>query len=76
MTFDIGRNNITSNANLDAVGRRNGLDRFVTLAVGARAVTQKTMTATVEAVVGAAYLDGGMEAAEKVVEKLGIFDQA
>ncbi|KAI4184248.1 MAG: hypothetical protein L6R41_004880 [Letrouitia leprolyta] len=76
LTFDTLRNDVTSNMNLEAVGVRNGLGRFVDLAMGARVVTQRTMTATVEAVVGAAYLDGGMGPAEVVVKKLGILDRA
>ncbi|KAL8994158.1 MAG: hypothetical protein Q9188_007146, partial [Gyalolechia gomerana] len=35
LTFDTLRNNVTSNKNLEAVGTRNGLGSFVTLAEGA-----------------------------------------
>ncbi len=61
-----------SNAALKAVGHRARLDRFLTLAPGTVFIHQKTMTATVEAIVGAAYLDGGMDAARKAVEAIGV----
>ncbi|KAL8757281.1 MAG: hypothetical protein Q9184_004246, partial [Pyrenodesmia sp. 2 TL-2023] len=63
---------ITSNKSLDLIGRHSHLDRYLTLPEGAKGVALKTMTATVEAIIGAAYIDGGIEAAEMVVESLRI----
>lgn len=72
--YDTLRSTVT-NAALQAVGNRNGLERYIGRPAGPYGlgpVHQKTMSATVEAIVGAAYLDGGMDAAKKVVEALGI----
>lgn len=66
------RHEVTTNDSLEAVDKINQLDRFITRAPGVRWVTQKTMSATVEAIVGAAYEDGDMEAAQQVVKSLGI----
>lgn len=52
-----------------------GLSRYITKAMGAERMSQvspKTMSATVEAIIGAVYLDGGMDAAKMVVRNLGI----
>lgn len=54
------------------VGFFHGIGNLVTQAPGAILAMPKTMSATVEAIVGAAYLDGGMDAVEKIVKKLGI----
>ncbi|KAL8921519.1 MAG: hypothetical protein Q9208_005673 [Pyrenodesmia sp. 3 TL-2023] len=64
-----------SNAALQAVGNRNRLERYIGRPAGPDGlgrVDQKTMSTTVEAIVGAAYLEGGMDAAKTVVEALGI----
>ncbi|KAI4206602.1 MAG: hypothetical protein LQ346_000992 [Caloplaca aetnensis] len=63
---------ITSNKSLDLIGRRNHLDRYIILPDSAKGVASKTMTATVEAIIGAAYIDGGLEAAKTVLESLRI----
>ncbi len=69
------RNEVTSNDSLEQVGRLKHLDRYMHLAPGSSPeVPRRTMTATVEVIVGAAYLDGGMDAAKTVVEGSGIFD--
>ncbi|KAL8650224.1 MAG: hypothetical protein Q9210_003952 [Variospora velana] len=70
--FDDMRHDVTTNDSLENIGNRNQLECFITRAPGVVWVTKKTMTATVEAIVGAAYEDGGMDAAKKVVEKLSI----
>ena len=64
---------IGSNANLDHVGRLYGLDAFVCSnpAQGSY-VSPNTMTATVEAILGAVYLDGGIESVSQVMETLGL----
>ncbi|KAL9020564.1 MAG: hypothetical protein Q9185_002150 [Variospora sp. 1 TL-2023] len=70
--FDDMRHDVTTNGSLENIGNRNQLERFITRAPGAVWVTKETMTATVEAIMGDAYENGGMDAAKKMVEKLGI----
>ncbi|KAL9003909.1 MAG: hypothetical protein Q9188_003247 [Gyalolechia gomerana] len=70
--FSTLRFDVTSNDSLERMGKINKLERYMTCPSGSNSLAQKTMTATVEAIVGAAYLDGGMNAAETVVQNLGI----
>ncbi|KAL8718023.1 MAG: hypothetical protein Q9181_008244 [Wetmoreana brouardii] len=72
VVFDKLRNEVTSNASLDTRGLANSLDRYISQAPGSYVVMPKTMSATIEAIVGAAFLDGGMDAVKQVVQKLGI----
>ena len=54
-----------------------GMSRYITKAMGAERtgyVSPRTMSATVEAVIGAVYLDGGVGAARLVVGNLGIWE--
>lgn len=53
------------------MGILNRLERYITLANGAPFVNKKVMTATVEAIIGAAYLDGKIDAAKTVAQNLG-----
>ena len=71
--FDRLRNRHTSNKTLEEIGTGLGLQRFITPAAGANQINQRTMTATVEAIVGAAYLDRGIEGAKVVISRLCIF---
>ncbi|KAL9628865.1 MAG: hypothetical protein Q9204_005609 [Flavoplaca sp. TL-2023a] len=61
-----------SNAAFRAVAKAQRLDRFMTKPVDAQACAKAAMSDVVEAIVGAVYLDGGIDAARKVVTKLGI----
>jgi dsRNA-specific ribonuclease len=57
------------------LGTDKGLDRCVQLGNGQSAVSTKMMATTVEALVGAAYLDsgeGGIAAAGGIAQNLGI----
>ena len=64
---------VGSNANLEAVGRHNGLDQFVNTNPSSwGAVSSGTMAHTVEAILGAVYLDGGMNSVQQVMRTLGL----
>ncbi|KAL8848701.1 MAG: hypothetical protein Q9221_006311 [Calogaya cf. arnoldii] len=72
-TFDGIRQRIASNGNLHSTGLANNLDAFVNLAGGGRTVSPITMAATVEAVIGAVYLDSkNMHAVKDVMQTLGL----
>ena len=60
-----------SNANLEQVGRLNGIDALVNVNQRAR-VSQEIVAGTVEAVIGAVYLDGGIEHVPGVLWHLGL----
>ena len=60
-----------SQAALDEVAQRNELHRCIVRRPGSLPDAE-TQSAAIEAIVGAAYLDGDMKAAKRVVQKLGI----
>lgn len=64
---------VGSNANLDRVGRLNGLDAFICRnpSQGGH-ISPVTMTATVEAILGAVYLDSGIDNVSQVMQTLGL----
>lgn len=64
-----------SNANLGSVGKGRNLNDCVQLGNGQSSVSSKMMATTVEAIVGAVYLDGradGINAVRGVMQNLGI----
>jgi len=64
---------IGSNANLAAIGLQHHLDRFVvTSPASLGAVSAGTLASTVEAILGAAYLDAGMTAVVQIMRTLGL----
>lgn len=66
---------VGSNANLNRIGRANGLHHYVnaTCSYGQQSsVSPATMTTTVGAILGAVYLDGGLEMVEQVMFRLGL----
>ena len=65
---------IGSNANLDNVGRTHSLDELINKNPSDKdgSVGQITMAATVEAILGAVYLDGDMKSVTKVMWNLGL----
>ena len=70
--FDNKRNRITSDLRLNSVGCCQELHRFVTTAADHQAKDDAEVTNdTIKAIIGATYLDGGMDAAQKVVRSLG-----
>ena len=63
-----------SNTNLDLIGRTNGLDTLINKNPSQEDdyVAPSTMASTVEAVIGAVYLDSGMESVARVMQNLGM----
>ena len=72
VVFDRDRQRVGSNNNLNTLGIQAGLDSFVNLAGGTTVVSPVTMSATVEAILGAVYLDGGLQAVTPVMQALGL----
>lgn len=65
---------IGSNANLDKVGRTHGLHELINKNPSDKdaPVGEITMAATVEAILGAVYLDSDMKSVTKVMSNLGL----
>ncbi|KAL9601576.1 MAG: hypothetical protein Q9219_002410 [cf. Caloplaca sp. 3 TL-2023] len=68
--FNKLRFEITSNKGLELMGRTNDIGRYTSKRNGGPSKF-KSIPTTIEAVVGAAYLDGGMVAVETIVQNLG-----
>ena len=65
--------NVGSNANLNTIGRQNGLDPFINNDPSCRgSVSPATMASTVEAIIDAVYCDSGMQAVQRVMQTLGL----
>ena len=64
---------VGSNANLDRIGRLHGLEAYICRNPSQRGhISPVTMTATVEAILGAVYLDGGISNVGQVMQRLGL----
>ncbi len=64
---------VASNANLDRIGRQRGLHRYVNSNPSQRQVVSPiTMAATMEAILGAVYLDNNLEKVWEVMQTLGL----
>lgn len=61
-----------SNSNLSRIGFDNGLDQAIILNAGTVRATEKLVSTTVEALVGAAFIEGRLDAARKAIIALGI----
>lgn len=60
------------NDNLRAVGFAHSIDRCILLDPSTRFVSDKTMATTVEAILGAVYMDSGADALNAVLVTLGL----
>ena len=66
---------IGSNERLALVGRRADLDRIVCKNLSQPgALSMKGLASAVEPLIGAAYQDGGMSAAQQVIRALGVME--
>ncbi len=65
-------NSIISNTNLSRVGRLHGLDSCVMLNPGTISCDDWPMATTVEAIIGLVHLEGGNDALEAVLQRLGL----
>lgn len=65
---------VARNSNLNKIGRELGLERFINVGGGGGKVeiTGKKMADTIEAILGAIYLDSGREKAKDVMDALGL----
>ena len=64
---------VGSNTNLDRVGRLHGLDTYVSRNPSqGHYISPATMSATVEAILGGVYIDGGIDNASQVMQLLGL----
>lgn len=64
---------VGSNVNLDRVGRLHRLDQHINRnAAQGQLISPVTMTATVEAILAAVYIDGGLSAVKQVMQTLGL----
>lgn len=68
--------NVGANSNLAAVGFKHGLDKCVILNDGTPKVSNGSMATTVEAIIGAVELDGGVDATLQVATRLGLVHQS
>lgn len=64
--------NLGQNSNLTAVGYQHGLDACVILNPGTLDVSANSMATTMEAILGAVELDGGLEALTQLMTRLGL----
>ena len=62
---------VGSNANLNKTGRKIGLERFIYGIVGG-----KTIADSVEAILGAVFLDSGLKKVKDVMDTLGLVSKA
>ncbi|KAL8959152.1 MAG: hypothetical protein Q9193_003933 [Seirophora villosa] len=72
-TFTYIRKDVGSNFNLNIVGSDTNIAGFVNLSPSQRTISPNTMAATVEAILGAVYLDSqGTTAVKAVMKTLGL----
>jgi ribonuclease-3 len=73
VSWDTIKKTLLSNPALHARGIAFGLHRCILLNPGQTLISQEMMARTFEALIGAVQIDGGTEAAKKVITRLGFF---
>jgi hypothetical protein len=68
------RQRLLNNANFSRIGRMLRIEKLLVLSPGAYRASDYMVATMMEAIVGAVYLDGGMDAVELLMGKLGIDD--
>lgn len=68
---DTKRQQLLCNENLTKIVKKFGIERLLVLSPGARWASDY-MVATMEAIIGAVYLDGDMKAVEQLMGNLGL----
>ena len=66
------RQSVASNANLQQIGLELGLDKFIGVAEGMSPATLRVVADSVEAILGAVYLDSGLPEVKDVMDALGL----
>jgi hypothetical protein len=74
ISWDTVKKTLLSNPALYARGVAFGLHRCILLNPGQTIISQEMMARTFEALIGAVQIDGGTEAAKKVIAHLGFFE--
>jgi ribonuclease III len=69
---DTKRQQLLSNDNLTSIGRKLGIEKLLVLSPGARWASDYMVATTMEAIIGAVYLDGGMKAVGQLMANLGL----
>ncbi len=63
---------LASNANLHRIGLELGLERFINTPACVSAATRRSVADTVEAILGAIYVDSGLQEVKDVMDALGL----
>lgn len=66
------RSELTSDARMAELGRKAGLDRVLIVGNSVKQVSARMVADAMEAVIGAAFLDGGFPAVRAIDERLGL----
>ncbi len=69
---DTLRQHLLSNKNLSRIGRSLGIERFLVMNPGLLMASDYMVATMMEAIIGAVYLDGDMQAVETLMVNLGI----
>ena len=63
---------VATKENLDTVGRNLGLDGYINVPDGTQRIELRTMAATIKGILGAVFLDGGIQAVRAFMRTMGV----